>query len=541
MKKIINILLAGLLIAPVMASAAVTVKIGDRSNIIANTEVEIPVEVTGYDLYTAGQLTLDLASVGFESATVVNGNVLSGIEDYSSITAKANADKLNNWDSTKGAAIDYKLVPSTSGSDKLTIYFYAPCAQVDSECGANGTQLGKLFTIKGKLGATPKSGNLTLGGYLFTGKQAIPDGKSAIDSSTATFSTAIASADPVKPIDTSTEAVTGTNAITSTPLGVDASVVVNQAKGIVTVHKDLAIKNGDSGSLTWITTNAVKPEDATAKVELPPNTKMYKDAEKKEPYSGIIAPPVVTPFDDLTAEEKNGLPKDLQNDKNFVLISVGDPVSSIYYGDSTPALVHFDVARPKDAPAFKMYYIPKDGSPVTELAGVKGDKGKYDTNDDGVIDTKDEAIAEGGTFYKPETTAGSITTYHVVMLLSHMTDFGPYSLGDGDSSGCFIATAAFGSPMEPQVETLRAFRDQYLMTNAPGKAFVHTYYKLSPPMADFIAQHDTLRAVTRGALMPLIGVSSLMLYTGMGWTGLAFCLLGLAGLMLSGSRMVRRK
>jgi len=83
-----------------------------------------------------------------------------------------------------------------------------------------------------------------------------------------------------------------------------------------------------------------------------------------------------------------------------------------------------------------------------------------------------------------------------------------------DDDNCFIATAAYGSLMESHVVELRQFRDRFMMNNKLGSAMVRFYYSVSPPMADYIAQHDTLRAVVRLGLAPLVGFASLSLNIG---------------------------
>lgn len=84
----------------------------------------------------------------------------------------------------------------------------------------------------------------------------------------------------------------------------------------------------------------------------------------------------------------------------------------------------------------------------------------------------------------------------------------PAAASTGSSSGgggaCFIATAAFGNYRAPEVILLQKFRDQFLLTNAPGRLFVTVYYRLSPALADFISQYDSLRRATRLALKPLV-------------------------------------
>ncbi len=78
---------------------------------------------------------------------------------------------------------------------------------------------------------------------------------------------------------------------------------------------------------------------------------------------------------------------------------------------------------------------------------------------------------------------------------------------------CFIATAAYGSPFERHVVLLREFRDNFLLTNRYGQWFVNTYYKLSPPAAQFIAGHTYLKPVVRAVLLPFVGFAALTLKT----------------------------
>jgi len=75
---------------------------------------------------------------------------------------------------------------------------------------------------------------------------------------------------------------------------------------------------------------------------------------------------------------------------------------------------------------------------------------------------------------------------------------------------CFIATAAFGTTMAGKIDVLRSFRDQYLMTRAPGQRLVDCYYKFSPPIATLIAAHPWQRWLARVVLLPVIGLASLL-------------------------------
>jgi len=89
------------------------------------------------------------------------------------------------------------------------------------------------------------------------------------------------------------------------------------------------------------------------------------------------------------------------------------------------------------------------------------------------------------------------------------------SASDGGGGGCFIATAAFGSALDPHVSVLRAFRDRFLIENAPGRAFVRFYYSNSPAVARFLESHDGLKPFVRLSLLPVIGICYLFI-NGMG-------------------------
>jgi C1A family cysteine protease len=97
--------------------------------------------------------------------------------------------------------------------------------------------------------------------------------------------------------------------------------------------------------------------------------------------------------------------------------------------------------------------------------------------------------------------------------------------GGGGGGGCFIATAAFGSPMEKHVQILRDFRDRVLLNSSAGKAFVQFYYRTSPAIADKIAPSEGLRFITRAMLMPVIGAAYLIVHLGMLMTMLLFTII----------------
>jgi hypothetical protein len=69
------------------------------------------------------------------------------------------------------------------------------------------------------------------------------------------------------------------------------------------------------------------------------------------------------------------------------------------------------------------------------------------------------------------------------------------------TSGCFIATAVYGSPIAPEVLFLRRFRDEILLPSKLGSLLVDGYYYLSPPLAALISKTKLLRSATKYLLL----------------------------------------
>ena len=79
-------------------------------------------------------------------------------------------------------------------------------------------------------------------------------------------------------------------------------------------------------------------------------------------------------------------------------------------------------------------------------------------------------------------------------------------------SPCFIATAAYGTPLHEDIDVLRDFGDEYLMSNLAGRAFVNIYYSSSPPLTDVIRENEGLRtAVRAGFVKPLVEITRIFI------------------------------
>lgn len=214
-------------------------------------------------------------------------------------------------------------------------------------------------------------------------------------------------------------------------------------------------------------------------------------------------------IDPVTSIDARNVPQDMYYFLD-VNIKVGSP------GQTALLKIHFDKPLPNGYQFLKYnsqlgWYVYPDvllsadrmTANVTLVDGGKGD-------DDGLANG---IIVDPGGFGIAATNTPTSNGYQTIS--------SPSSAGGG-GGGCFIATAAYGSYLHPFVKILRSFRDEFLLTNYLGKQFVKLYYHYSPPLADWLAQHEVAKMIARILLIPLIIFAFLLLTIGP--VGLLLCL-----------------
>lgn len=75
---------------------------------------------------------------------------------------------------------------------------------------------------------------------------------------------------------------------------------------------------------------------------------------------------------------------------------------------------------------------------------------------------------------------------------------------NNSTSGCYVATCVYGSYDCPQVWTLRRFRDNTLAKSILGRAFIRTYYAVSPTIVRWFGKTQWFQKFWRNRLDVLV-------------------------------------
>ncbi|MFP3898149.1 MAG: InlB B-repeat-containing protein [Dehalococcoidia bacterium] len=233
------------------------------------------------------------------------------------------------------------------------------------------------------------------------------------------------------------------------------------------------------------------PEGATVSIEAVPAAGYQ--------FVNWTAPPAVT-FDDATAEETTftmpaqsitvianfevleGAPTVTTAAASGITTYSADLNMTFTTGSYSSVEVRFAVKRPTDPAWFHTPWASKtsDGTytyPLTGLAPQTDYEFKAQLKYDDTV--MEGAIGQFTTATQPGAGLGF----------------------DLSAFGCFIATAAYGTPAAQQIDVLREFRDAVLMQSRLGSWLVALYYRTSPPIAEVIAGSGFVRSLVREVLI----------------------------------------
>ncbi|VAX32142.1 hypothetical protein MNBD_NITROSPIRAE02-762, partial [hydrothermal vent metagenome] len=192
-------------------------------------------------------------------------------------------------------------------------------------------------------------------------------------------------------------------------------------------------------------------------------------------------------------------------ESNRVTITVVSPENQ------PPVVSSFQATPASGAAPLSVTFSPSASDPDGSIVEYK-----WDFNGDGAFEASTTSIPVSYLFNSAgthivrlkviddnEATATAETIVTVTAEDTYSSTLNSSNSGR-DGGGCFIATAAFGSYLDPHVMVLRKVRDKYLLTNSIGRSLVSFYYRTSPPIAKYISNHESLKITTRILLTPMV-------------------------------------
>ncbi|NOX81377.1 MAG: hypothetical protein GXP57_09895 [Deltaproteobacteria bacterium] len=312
--------------------------------------------------------------------------------------------------------------------------------------------------------------------------------------------------------------VTRTGAVTGGTIGANSGFTITQRGVVFSIAPDPVLKSGSTGggdAQAPVISNTTPADFATgATVTLSVDTD--EDATCK--YSTTAG----TPYDSMSSTfETTGT---TQHEQNLGVLPDGTHTYQVRCQDTAGHTNTDDFEVSFTVGASTTAFSGKVGSLFAAATAYAADTSTTTTTTpalQGFSSTTDNFVDEGST--NDGSGPGSFSsiiknlkpgTSYFVRAYAQTSD-GRIYYGNQNvfrtADACFIATAAYGSIINPYVRLLRDFRDRYLLTNHAGRVFVRLYYHYSPPVADYIAGRSILRLVVRILLLPLIGMSWLAL------------------------------
>jgi hypothetical protein len=173
------------------------------------------------------------------------------------------------------------------------------------------------------------------------------------------------------------------------------------------------------------------------------------------------------------------------------------------------------------------FLVPQSNEPVAHYE-VRYDKNEITADDPSTFDQAMPALAamidtqalmvptSSGPGSEVEVDFGGmepLTRYWVAIRAVDICNVpGPYAVASLTTTrvqytqlkGCFVATAAYGSALEPQVQVLREARDAVRPHSVLAATAIDLYYRSGPAAAAVLEKSDLARAVARTVLGPII-------------------------------------
>ena len=115
-----------------------------------------------------------------------------------------------------------------------------------------------------------------------------------------------------------------------------------------------------------------------------------------------------------------------------------------------------------------------------------------------------ECVENNQKLYLRFTRVNGIGSLHFTNLAEEQGAKNGQVVGGGKSGGCYVATAVYGSYDCPEVWTLRRFRDNTLSETWYGRAFISTYYAISPILVKWFGNTNLFKNIWKPTLDKMV-------------------------------------